>query len=39
MRYKKANDWFENLPEWVKWAFRIIVIGLIIANFWILKKP
>jgi hypothetical protein len=37
MRYKKANDIFENLPEWIKWLFRISILAIIIANFLIKK--
>ena len=33
MRYQKAEKFFEELPEWLQWLFRIIVVGMIAANF------
>lgn len=35
MRYKKADKFFDNLPEWVQWLFRILVIAAIIYTFWL----
>jgi hypothetical protein len=33
MRYQKADNFFNNLPEWVQWLFRIIIIAIIGYNF------
>lgn len=37
MRYKKANDFFESLPNWVQWAFRITFLGLILLGIYFKK--
>jgi len=38
MRYKKADDFFNNLPECVQWLFRLTIIAIIGYSFYLSKK-